>query len=82
VSHPIKHKVVWYRKHDQCMWLPQGDESRRCSDVAKWTWGALFNDRAPIYCEKHGKVMYQRWLTSTRQGQKKSRVDTAQSCAP
>lgn len=82
MSHPIKHKVVWYRQHDQCMWLPRGDESLRCEDTAKWTWGPLLRDTAPVYCEKHGKIMYQRWLASTSLGQKKSAVDRAKVCAP
>ncbi len=53
-----------------CMWLDQGDESRRCGRSVSWMMGAN-PSLARLYCEVHGNIIYKRRLrTTTRRRQR------------
>lgn len=42
------------------VWVIIDMEVIHCRKPAAWTYGNILNDFNPVYCEKHGKILYDR----------------------
>jgi hypothetical protein len=58
----IVHYVPPPLRHIGCMWLDEGDETRRCGKPPGWTFGICL-DLPRLYCEEHGQLIWGRKQT-------------------
>ncbi|MBD3335512.1 MAG: hypothetical protein GF355_08345 [Candidatus Eisenbacteria bacterium] len=78
VSHAsvgIVHSVPAPLRGVGCMWLEEGDESRRCGAPVTWTMG-LSLELSRFYCEEHGGLIYNNG-NRERERKRRRRMDEA-----